>query len=61
MKACGSALFREVSAFTVPLEDGEKDGWYFHDLKAGSRHAAAVVSDYPSIAPACFDFCGLQW
>jgi 4'-phosphopantetheinyl transferase len=61
VKACGSALFRELSAFQVSLEEGERDGWFFHDLEAGSRHAAAVVTDRPVLQLPCYDFGGLRW
>ncbi|HEY5652933.1 MAG TPA: 4'-phosphopantetheinyl transferase superfamily protein [Pontiella sp.] len=62
VKACGSALFRELSSFSVPLKSvGEKDGWFFYDLKAGSKYAAAVVSDKPMADVPCYDFGGLKW
>lgn len=61
VKASGSALFRELSSFAVPLEDGEKDGWHFHRLEAGSNYAAAVVTDKPVEQMPCYDFGGLQW
>ena len=67
VKACGSALFRELSTFSVPLENGElpdrgvKDGWIFHRLEAGSKYAAAVVSDKKMDAVPCYDFGGLKW
>ena len=61
VKARGSALFRELSSFTVPLEDVEKDGWSFHRLEAGSKYAAAVVADRPASRIPCYDFGGLKW
>ena len=61
VKACGSALFRELSSFGVPPADGEKDGWFFYDLEAGSRHAAAVVTDQPIRHLPCYDFGALKW
>jgi 4'-phosphopantetheinyl transferase len=61
VKACGSTLFRELSAFSVPAEDGEKDGWHFYRLNAGSKYAAAVVTDRPAPHMPCFDFAPLKW
>lgn len=61
VKARGSALFRELSTFAVPFEDGEKDGWFFRGLEAGGKHAAAVVTDKPVADMPCFDFGGLKW
>ena len=62
VKAAGSALFRELSSFSVPLEEkGEKDGWIFHRLEAGSKYAAAVVTDQPLVAVPCYDFGELKW
>ena len=45
VKALGSGLFRELSSFAVPLIDGERDGWFFHDLAVAPGYAAAVVTD----------------
>ncbi|MDF7799426.1 4'-phosphopantetheinyl transferase superfamily protein [Pontiellaceae bacterium B1224] len=61
VKAIGSGLFRELSSFSVPNEDGEKDGWYFQRLEAGSKYAAAVVSDRPINILPCYDFAALSW
>jgi 4'-phosphopantetheinyl transferase len=61
VKALGSGLFRELSSFSVPQEDGEKNGWFFQRLEAGSKYAAAVVTDKPVQDMPCFDFGGLQW
>lgn len=62
VKATGSALFRELSNIAVPFEDtGEKDGWIFHRLEAGSKYAAAVVTDKPLANLPCYDFGGLKW
>lgn len=62
VKACGSTLFRELSSFAVPAaDDGEKDGWFFHRLEAGSRYAAAVVTDRNAAGISCYDFGGLKW
>ncbi|MDZ8117722.1 4'-phosphopantetheinyl transferase family protein [Pontiella agarivorans] len=61
VKAIGSGLFRELSSFSVPNEEGEKDGWFFQRLEAGSRYAAAVVTDKAIGGMPCFDFGGLNW
>lgn len=61
VKASGSSLFRELSSFAVPIEDGEKDGWIFRQLDAGSKYAAAVVTDKPVQDMPCYDFGGLKW
>ena len=61
IKAIGSALFRELSTFFVPNEDGEKDGWFFQRLEAGSNYAAAVVTDKEIGSVPCFDFCRMEW
>lgn len=67
VKAIGSGLFRELSSFSVPIignelpEVGEKDGWIFQRLEAGSKYAAAVVTDKPITAMPCFDFAALRW
>ena len=61
VKACGSGLFRELSSFAVLLDDGERDGWFFRGLDAGSRYAAAVVTDRPLNNCPCYDFSRLQW
>ncbi|MEI6892995.1 MAG: 4'-phosphopantetheinyl transferase superfamily protein [Pontiella sp.] len=61
IKAMGSALFRELSTFSVPNADGEKGGWFFQRLEAGSNYAAAVVSDRPIQSLSCYDFGALNW
>ncbi len=61
VKALGSGLFRELSSFAVPDEDGEKDGWFFHRVEAGSKYAAAVVTDQPLAEVPCYDFSKLKW
>ncbi len=62
VKACGSTLFSELKRMSVPIEDGaEKDGWFFHDLEAGSKYASAVVTDKPLGSMPCYDFGGLKW
>ncbi len=61
VKACGSALFRELSSFAVPLADGVKEGWHFRRLEAGSKYAAAVVTDKELASVPCYDFGGLKW
>lgn len=62
VKACGSTLFTELKRVSVPIEDGaEKDGWLFHYLEAGSKYAAAVVTDQPLHGLPCYDFRGLKW
>lgn len=59
VKAIGSGLFRELSSFSVPNEDAEKDGWIFQRLEAGSKYAAAIVSDQPINSVPCYDFAAL--
>lgn len=62
IKACGSTLFAELKGLSVPTGDGaEKDGWFYHDLEAGSKYAAAVVTDQPLGRIPCYDFGGLKW
>jgi 4'-phosphopantetheinyl transferase len=62
VKACGSTLFSELNRFSVPIkQSGEKDGWYFHHLEAGSKYAAAVVTDKPLVSMPCYDFGGMKW
>jgi 4'-phosphopantetheinyl transferase len=61
IKARGSALFRELTSFAVPQGDVEKDGWFFQRLEAGSKYAAAVVTDKAVSDMPCFDFGGMQW
>lgn len=62
VKACGSTLFTELKRISVPLVDGAvKDGWFFHYLEAGSKYAAAVVTDKPLGHMPCYDFGGLNW
>jgi 4'-phosphopantetheinyl transferase len=62
IKARGSTLFSELKRSPVPAGNGaEKQGWYFHDLEAGSKYAAAVVTDKPVTGIPCYDFGGLQW
>ena len=62
VKACGSTLFTELKRISVPIEDGaEQDGWFFHHLEAGSKYAAAVVTDKPLSGMPCFDFGGMKW
>ncbi|MCF7817468.1 MAG: 4'-phosphopantetheinyl transferase superfamily protein [Kiritimatiellales bacterium] len=62
VKACGSTLFSELSSFSVPIEDrGERDGWIFQRLEAGSQYAAAVVTDQKLANVPCYDFGGLAW
>jgi 4'-phosphopantetheinyl transferase len=61
VKACGSGLYRELSSFSVPVADGEKDGWFFQRLEAGSKYASAVVTDKPLSHVPCYDFGGLKW
>ncbi len=66
VKACGSALFRELGSFSVPLaegglpETGTKGGWIFQRLEAGSKYAAAVVTDKELSSIPCYDFSGLS-
>lgn len=60
VKAVGSGLFRELSSFSVPDADGEKDGWFFQRLEAGSAYASAVVSDKPVESVRCFAFQSLE-
>ena len=61
VKACGSTLFRELRSFAIPAGDGEKDGWHFCRLEAGSKYVAAVVTDNITASVPCFDFGGLKW
>ena len=67
VKACGSTLFTELGNFSVPSVDGklpdvgEGNGWIFHRLEAGSKYAAAVVTDKPLASVPCYDFGGLKW
>lgn len=62
VKACGSTLFSELSGFSVPMEEGgEKDGWFFHHLEAGSKYSAAIATDKPLAGMPCYDFGGLKW
>jgi 4'-phosphopantetheinyl transferase len=62
VKACGSTLFSELKRVSVPMEDGAaKNGWFFHYLEAGSKYAAAVVTDKPLADMPCYDFGGLKW
>lgn len=67
VKACGSGLFRELGSFSVPMvgnqlpDLGKKDGWIFHRLEAGSKYAAAVVTDKALASVPCYDFGGLKW
>jgi len=62
VKACGSTLFSELAHFSVPLEEqGEKDGWIFQRLEAGSNYAAAIVTDKEMASVPCYDFGGLKW
>ncbi|MBN2684366.1 MAG: 4'-phosphopantetheinyl transferase superfamily protein [Pontiellaceae bacterium] len=57
VKACGSTLFSELKRISVPIEaTAEKDGWFFHRLEAGSKYAAAVVSDKPMEKLPCYNF-----
>jgi phosphopantetheinyl transferase len=67
VKARGSGLFQELSGFSVPVDNGnlpevgEKDGWIFQRLEAGSKYAAAMVTDKESDSVPCYDFGGLEW
>lgn len=67
VKAIGSGLFRELNRFAVPIvgntlpETGEKEGWIYQRLEAGSKHAAAVVTDKPIGEMPCYDFAALSW
>ncbi len=44
VKACGSALFRELGTFAVPMS-GTWNGWWFQGLEIDPRYAAAAVAD----------------
>jgi len=62
VKACGSTLFSEIKRVSVPIEDeAEQNGWFFHNLEAGSKYAAAMVTDKPVLGIPCYDFGGLKW
>ena len=56
VKACGSTLFSELSHDMNLTED-----WIYHRLEAGSKYAAAVVTDQPLVSVPCYDFGGLKW
>lgn len=56
VKACGSTLFRELGR-----DAAIKEGWVFHRLEAGSKYAAAVVTDRTLASVPCYDFGGLKW
>lgn len=56
VKACGSTLFQELGR-----DAAIKEGWIFHRLEAGSKYAAAVVSDKKTTSIPCYDFGGLEW
>lgn len=66
VKALGSALFRELGSFSVPIFEnelpsfGEKEGWGFHGLNIDPVYAAAIVTDRPFSSVSCFDFCALK-
>lgn len=60
VKACGSALFRELGSFSVPME-GERDGWFFQGLEVDPEYAAAVVADKEPGNVLRYDFGGLEW
>jgi len=67
VKAQGSGVFRDLKNLRVPLDGNrlpdvaEKDGWHFHRLEAGSKYAAAVVTDRKLSSVPCYDFGGLKW
>lgn len=61
VKASGSTLFRELGRCSVPVADGERDGWHFRRLEAGSGYAAAVATDRPLEALPCYAFGGLEF
>lgn len=62
VKACGSTLFSELGRISVPLAEGaEQNGHFFYPLKAGSKYAAAVVSNRPIKALPCYNFSTLTW
>lgn len=67
VKACGSALFRELGSFSVPVsgnalpDRGEKEGWIFRRLEIDSKYAAAVVTDREVASIPCYGFGGLEW
>lgn len=67
IKARGATLLNALGSFSVPIKDGrlpetgESNGWYFHGLNAGSKYAAAVVSDRELDSVPCYDFGGLKW
>ena len=60
VKACGSALFRELGSFAVPME-GERDGWFFQGLEIDPEYAAAVVTDKELGKVLRYGFGGLEW
>ena len=60
VKACGSALFRELGSFAVPME-GERGGWFFQGLEIDPKYAAAVVADKELGKVLRYGFGGLEW
>lgn len=56
VKACGSTLFRELNHDMNLIDD-----WVYRRLEAGSKYAAAVVTDQPLVSVPCYDFGGLKW
>lgn len=67
VKARGSGLFRELNRVCVPVVQGripvvaEQSGWIFRHIEAGSKYAAALVSDRPVEHMPCYDFNRLCW
>jgi len=67
VKARGAGLFQVLGNFSVPIvgnelpDMGTKEGWIFQRLEAGSRYAAAVVTDKERANVPCYDFGGLEW
>jgi 4'-phosphopantetheinyl transferase len=67
VKASGSGIFQGLGNFSVPMAGGalpekaEQDGWIFQRLEAGSKYAAAVVTDKGLASVPCYDFGGLEW
>jgi len=62
VKACGSTLFKELTTCSVAVGDqAVQEGWIFRRLEAGSKYAAAVVTDKPVAHLPCYDFGGLKW
>lgn len=67
IKACGSALFRELGRIFVPVEAeeswacGEQVGWFFRSLEMDVAYASAVVVNAPGKQIVYGDYGALRW